>query len=187
MAGVLPSQGPRAPEPPAYPFFSPALHPLIRNPRAQMRIRGRGELVFELFQSDAPHHVSSFRELASSGYYVGRAIERVEPSLGVFLATTPLGPHPVAGKPLPRETHPRSYPRGAVLSVPALGLGSSRDYESGKKCAVGSAGSILMAHVPLPELEGIVTCWGRVVLGMEVLDQLEEGDVIEGVQILIGA
>jgi peptidyl-prolyl cis-trans isomerase B (cyclophilin B) len=186
IEGAPPSRGLSARGPPPYPFFSPALHPVIRNPRAEVRVRGRGELVLELFQADAPHHVSSFRGLASTGYYSGRIIQRVEPSLGVFLATPAAGAHPIAGKPLPRETHPRSYPRGAVLSVPALGLESPRDYEGGKKSPVSAAGSLLLAHVPLPELEGAVTCWGQVVLGMEVLDQLEEGDVIEGVQILCG-
>ena len=45
------------------------------------------------------------------------------------------------------------------------------------------AGSLSVAHLPLPALRGIVTVWGRVVQGMAVIDRLDETDAVDSVDV----
>ncbi len=136
------------------------LPPSLRNLKAEIRIAGRGEVLIELFAFEAPLHVAAFVKLADEGFFSGAPIARVDPFLGVFLlpAKTPTR--------LPDESWPRPCMRGCIIS------------------ADGAPGSLLVATLPIPEADGRVTVWGRVSLGMDVVDKLREGDRIERVRIL---
>jgi HEAT repeat protein/cyclophilin family peptidyl-prolyl cis-trans isomerase len=140
----------------------------LRNPRAEVLIAGRGTILLELFVLDAPLHVAAFARLAREGRFNGRKVQSVDPLRGVLfcdpLART--SPDGLEGAALPEEMSPASIHRGALLSVG------------------GRAGSVFVAHVPLPDVEGSATCWGKVALGMEVLDRVEADDSISGVTIL---
>ena len=136
------------------------LPPSLRNSKAEIRIADRGELVIELFAFEAPLHVAAFVQLAEEGFFSGARIARVDPFLGVFLLQAKTATR------LPDERWPRPCMRGCIIS------------------ADGAPGSLLVARLPIPEADGRVTVWGRVSLGMDVVDKLREGDRIERVRIL---
>ncbi len=145
---------------------APLLSRGLRNPRARVRIGGRGEILLDLFVLDAPRHVAAFAWLARAGYFEGRKVWGIDPVVGVCFALDGGLPAGLPSAWIPPERTPGPCPRGALLSHG------------------GSVGAFLVTYLPQPGLEGHETCWGKVALGMEVLDSLEEGDVIERVTII---
>ncbi|MBI4603189.1 MAG: HEAT repeat domain-containing protein [Planctomycetes bacterium] len=144
----------------------------VRSPRAAVRVAGKGEILLDLFALDAPRHVSAFADLAAAGCYDAVRIGPVDPARGVSLADTSKAPAGLAGSPLPAEASPGPILRGALLALDSTGAPSE------------AAGTLFIALVPIPELEGRATRLGRVALGAEVLDQLEPGDLVESVRLV---
>lgn len=144
----------------------------------------KGTIVLEFYAEDAPNHVASFIELADSGFYNGIKFHRVIPG---FVAQ--------GGDPLTRDITPEQVIGGA----PGLGTGgpgwnqkaefNSRSHETGTLAMArsqhpDSAGSqFYICLAPQPQLDGQYTVFGRVVEGMDVVQSLAVGDVIESVTI----
>lgn len=132
----------------------------LRNPRALVRVEGRGEFLIEIHAFETPLHALDFASRVIDRAWEGRRIERSDPLGGVLISsgdsTSPLVPEVVPGEIL----------RGSVLSPGELG------------------GGFFVAHLPLPEHYGKLFPWGRVALGMEVVDQLREGDVVTSIRLL---
>ncbi|HVR75656.1 MAG TPA: peptidylprolyl isomerase, partial [Planctomycetota bacterium] len=148
-----------------------------RNPKVVVSIRGRSPIVFDVFAAEAPRHAAAFIDLVRSGRLDGVPVTRLDPALGILIGPADGGAiaetvpeAPAAGRALPLETFPVSHLRGALLAAPHA----------------PGAGRFLIALVPLPELEGRVTCFGNVVLGGEALERIEEGDIVETVRIFDG-
>ncbi|MFN0059106.1 MAG: HEAT repeat domain-containing protein [Planctomycetota bacterium] len=146
-------------------------YPLIRsedllgqdNPQLELTT-SRGLIVLELFLADAPHHVSHIMHLARSGFYDGLVWHRVVPAF-VIQGGDPHGDGAGdAGIALPDEINSRPYLRG-TLGMPNAG----RD--------TGGC-QLFITHVPVPRLDGRYTVFGQVLLGMDVVDQIEVGDRI---------
>src|SRR5262249_58075965 len=120
----------------------------------------------------APLTTVSFVDLARLGYYDGLAFHRVEPTL-VVQGGCPRGDgNGGPGYALRSEISGHPYGRGAV------GLA-----ESGKDTG-GSQFFITLA--PQPQLDGISPRFGTVVAGMDVVERIRPGDVIEHVEIWSG-
>jgi len=150
--------GPRRPSDPE--LLRRLVFKSLRNPRAVVTVAGRGEFLIEIHALEAPLHAFDFASRALRGDWSGRRIERVDPLSGVlFTSGDP-------GSPLAAEPSPREILRGAVLSPLEIG------------------GGFFIAHLPLPAHYGKTCPWGRVALGMEVVDTLRAGDVIESIRLL---
>lgn len=147
-------------EAPDLALVSRILFPSLRNPKVELRIAGRGELMLELFPFEAPLHVAAFVKVVSAGGLEGRRIARVDPFAGVLIARSSSATR------VPDETWSRPCLRGCVLSPDE------------------APGTMYIASLPLPDADGRLAVWGRVALGLAVIDTLREGDSIESVQLL---
>ncbi len=123
-----------------------------------------GTVVIELLPNLAPAHVERISKLANSGFYDGLKFHRV---IDGFMAQTgdPLG-NGTGGSDLPdlkAEFSNFPYERGTV--------GMAR---SGHPDSANSQFFIMFGEAP--GLNGQYTVFGRVVEGMEVVDQIKKGN-----------
>ncbi len=130
----------------------------------------KGEIVFELYPDVAPIAVSNMVYLAEGGYYDGltfhRRVENFVIQGGDPLGNGTGGP----GYTIPDEFNATKHDRGVVAMA--------------KTSAPDSAGSqfyITLADVY--QLDGDYTVFGRVLSGMEVVDQIQVGDVMTKVTV----
>lgn len=145
----------------------------------------KGVIVLEFFPDAAPNTVASFIELADAGFYDGIKFHRVVPRFVVQ-----------GGDPLTRDLTADEVRAGA----PGVGTGdpgwkqkaefSDLKHERGTlamargQYSVDSAGSqFYICLEPQPSLDGQYTIFGRVASGMEVVDAIAVGDVIESIVI----
>ena len=127
----------------------------------------RGEIEIELLFGDAPLTVMNFMELAYDGFYDGLTFHRVVPNF-VVQGGCPRGDG--WGGPahfIRCEYSDRPYERGTV------GIATS-DRDTG-----GS--QFFIAHSPQPHLDARYTVFGEVLYGMDVVDRIVVGDLIEKV------
>ena len=130
---------------------------------------GAGVVEVELNLHDAPLTVARLARLVRRGYFDGLTLHRVVPNF-VLQGGSP-GANEYAGDgPFMRdELGPLSHERGT------LGI-STRGRDTGD-------GQIFVNLVDNPRLDHEYTVWGRVVSGMDLLDELREGEVIRRVEI----
>ncbi len=122
-----------------------------------------GTIVIELYPDTAPNTVANFKALAGKGFYDGLTFHRV---IAGFMAqggdpdgTGMGGP----GYSVKAEFNSRKHLRGTV----AMARSSNPD----------SAGSqFYICFAPQPHLDGQYTIFGQVVEGMDVVDQIKQGD-----------
>ena len=121
---------------------------------------------------ETPLTTSSFVDLARRGFYDGLTFHRVEPGF-VIQGGCPRGDgNGGPGYTLRCEISQRPYGRGAVgMALSGKDTGGSQFF---------------IVHSPQPHLDGGYTLFGQVVNGMEVVDKISPGDVIEHVEIWTG-
>ncbi|MDQ6999402.1 MAG: peptidylprolyl isomerase [Mariprofundus sp.] len=130
-----------------------------------------GEILIELYPDTAPNTVANFKALAGKGFYDGLKFHRV---IAGFMAqggdpegTGRGGP----GYKVKAEFNARKHVRGTV----AMARSASPD----------SAGSqFYICFGPQPHLDGQYTIFGQVVEGLDVVDQIKQGDVMNKVSVL---
>ena len=143
----------------------------LYTPRAFLRTR-HGSIEIHLDVVEAPLTTASFVDLARAGFYDGLVFHRVEPGF-VVQGGCPRGDgNGGPGYALRCEITRRPYGRGAV----GMAL-------SGKDTG-GSQFFITLA--PQPHLDGGFTLFGQVVAGMEAVDRIRPGDVLERVEVWTG-
>lgn len=137
----------------------------------------KGDIVMEFYPDSAPVTVAAFLNLARSGFYNGLRFHRVEPGFvvqgGDPKSRDPQAPDVGTGGPgyyLPAEFNDRSHQTGTVA------MARSRDPNS-----AGSQFYICLA--PQPMLDGQYTVFGQVISGMEVVNQIQVGDLINEIVI----
>ncbi|MBY0432463.1 MAG: peptidylprolyl isomerase, partial [Rhodospirillales bacterium] len=121
-----------------------------------------GKVLIEMRPDLAPNHVARIKELTRKGFYDGSAFHRVIPG---FMAQTgdPTGTGSGgSGKKLKAEFSQEPHVRG-VTSMARSGDPNSAD----------SQFFIMLATSP--HLNGQYTAWGKVVDGMENVDQIKKG------------
>jgi len=135
----------------------------------EIRIKtDKGDIVFQLFDKDAPKTVSNFVYLAKGGFYDGLTFHRVEPGF-VIQGGDPNGNGTGGpGYQFEDEKVTRSYDRGIVAMANA---GPNTN---------GSQFFIMLADTPLPPN---YTIFGEVTSGMDVVDQIRVGDVMRSVMV----
>ena len=134
----------------------------------------KGIMKFELYDDDAPITVENFKKLIQTGYYNGLAFHRVIPNF-VIQGGCPDGTG--AGGPgysIPCETRgvKQIHERG-VFSMAHRGPNTG-----------GSQFFICHDRMNTKHLDGVHTCFGKVIDGIEVVDKIVAGDVMEKVIIV---
>jgi cyclophilin family peptidyl-prolyl cis-trans isomerase len=129
----------------------------------------RGEFEIELLARDAPYTVQNFVKLAESGFYDGLTFHRVVPNF-VIQGGCPLGiGWGDPGYSIRCEYSPLRFERGMV------GMAHAGKDTGGSQ--------FFVTHSPQPHLDGRYTIFGKVVKGMDVVDEVRVDDVIRGVTI----
>lgn len=136
----------------------------------------KGTMNVELYNDDAPGTVANFVKLSKEGFYDGLTFHRVIPNF-VIQGGCPDGTG--AGGPgytIPCETsgNKQHHDRG-VLSMAHAGKNTG-----------GSQFFICHNRENTKHLDGHHTCFGKVVEGLEVIDAIRAGDVIEKIEIFEG-
>jgi peptidyl-prolyl cis-trans isomerase B (cyclophilin B) len=133
----------------------------------------RGVMKVEFFESDAPGTVENFCKLAQSGFYNGVSFHRVIPDF-VIQGGDPTGSG--AGGPgysIKCElTAGNQYHDRGVLSMAHHGRDTG-----------GSQFFICHNRQNTQHLDRNHTCFGKVVDGLDVIDQIRQGDIMEKVVI----
>jgi cyclophilin family peptidyl-prolyl cis-trans isomerase len=134
----------------------------------------KGVITFELYDDAAPIAVANFKKLISEGFYNGLKFHRVIPNFMVQ-AGCPNGNG--AGGPgysIKCETNgDKQYHDRGVLSM------AHRGKDTG-----GSQFFICHSRTNTSHLDGVHTCFGKVIEGVEIVDQIQGGDIMEKVVLI---
>jgi HEAT repeat protein len=133
----------------------------------------KGIIEVELFIIDAPLTVANFMKLAREGFYNGLSIDRVVPNF-LIEGGDPRGDGLGGpGYTVRSEVNRRPFLRGTLgMTLPG-----------GKDTA---ASQFFITHLPQPQMAGIYTPFGQVIKGMDLVDRLVRGDIIQKVVIWDG-
>ncbi len=133
----------------------------------------KGSFTIELLPEAAPLTVDNFAQLAQRGYFRNVTIHRVVPNF-VIQDGDPRGEgNGGPGYQIRCEINQVLYDRAAVgMALSGKDTGGSQWF---------------ITHSPQPHLDGGYTVFGRVVTGMEVVDKIVRGDVIQSIAITQGA
>jgi peptidyl-prolyl cis-trans isomerase B (cyclophilin B) len=129
----------------------------------------KGVMKFELYDDDAPIAVANFKKLINEGFYNGLSFHRVIPNFmiqgGCPNGTGAGGP----GYTIKCELNGKKqfHDRG-VMSMAHRGLNTG-----------GSQFFICHGRAGTQHLDGVHTCFGRVVEGLDVIDDIRGGDIME--------
>lgn len=141
----------------------------------------KGEMKVEFYENDAPKTVANFVKLAKEGFYNGLKWHRVIPDFVIQ-----------GGCPNTRE--------GATGYPGTGGPGYTIDCELDGEFQYHDRGVLSMAHAGrntggsqffvchsrnnTAHLDGNHTCFGKVIEGVDVVDDIREGDAIESIDIV---
>lgn len=139
--------------------------------KGQITMENGNVITLEFFSDDAPNTVANFEKLANQGFYNGLTFHRVIPGF-VAQGGCPYGTGTGgAGYTIKCETegNPNKHVRGA-LSMAHAGkdTGSSQFF---------------ICYDAFPHLDGVHTVFGRVIEGMEHVDQIKQGDRMKEVKV----
>ncbi len=134
----------------------------------------KGTMKVELYENETPITVENFVKLSTAGFYDGLTFHRVIPDFviqgGCPVGTGVGGP----GYKIKCETSAeRQYHDRGVLSMAHAG-----------KDTGGSQFFICHSRNNTSHLDGVHTCFGQVVEGVEVVDDIRQGDIITSIKIV---
>ncbi len=124
------------------------------------------------FVLDAPLTVENFVTLARKGFFDGLSIHRVVPDFVVQDGDPRGDGEGGPGYTVRDELNERPYLRGTI--------GMALDW------ADTGGSQFFITHSPQPHLDAKYTVFGRVIAGMEFLDQIQQWDVIRRVRVWDG-
>jgi cyclophilin family peptidyl-prolyl cis-trans isomerase/HEAT repeat protein len=163
----------RAPQPPIIAWNNPINWERLKlvTQATEVAIEtAKGKVVLEFLPHVAPGSVANFLELAATGFFTGKNFHRVVPDFVV------------------QGGCPRGDGYGALDYTIRTEIGLEW-YDKAGYIGMASAGTdtegtqFFMTHSPTPHLDGRYTIFGRVKSGMEVVDMLQQGDVMEKVTV----
>jgi len=136
-------------------------------------VTGKGTMKIEFYDNDAPKTVANFVELSKKGYYDGLNFHRVLPDFviqgGCPDGTGAGGPGYSIDCELDGDNQ---YHDKGVLSMAHAGRNTG-----------GSQFFICHSRNNTSHLDRNHTCFGKVVEGLDVIDEIREGDKIEKITI----
>ena len=134
----------------------------------------KGDMLVTFFEKDAPKTVANFIGLAQKGYYDGLTFHRVLPDF-VIQGGCPNGNG--AGGPgyqIECELNGENqYHDRGVLSMAHAGRNTG-----------GSQFFVCHSRNNTSHLDRVHTCFGKVTEGFDVIDAIQQGDVIEAIEII---
>ena len=134
----------------------------------------KGVMTFELYDDDAPIAVANFKKLISEGFYDGLTFHRVIPNFmiqgGCPNGTGAGGPGYTINCELKGS---KQYHDRGVMSMAHRGLNTG-----------GSQFFICHARANTQHLDGVHTCFGKIIDGLDIIDDIRGGDVMEKVTII---
>jgi cyclophilin family peptidyl-prolyl cis-trans isomerase len=132
----------------------------------------KGTIELELAVLDAPQTSRNFMALVRRGFFNGLQIHRVVPNFVVQDGDPRGDGEGGPGYTIRDELNDRPYVRGTVgMALAGRDTGGSQFF---------------IAHSPSPHLDGRYTVFGHVVNGMDVVDRIQQGDVIQRVRVWDG-
>lgn len=157
-------------------------------PRVRLET-GKGAIVLELFEDQAPYTVANFIELVGSGFYDGTKFHRVIPG---FMAqggdpNTISGATGAPGQGGPGYTIPDESSRSDKRKHFAgrLAMAKPGDPERPGKAKPNSGGSqFYITVVPTSHLDEEYTVFGRVIEGQEIAQALRMDDLLRSAAVL---
>ncbi len=134
----------------------------------------KGVMTFELYDDATPLAAANFKKLALQGYYDGLNFHRVIPNFmiqgGCPDGTGAGGP----GYNIDCETKgAKQYHDRGVMSMAHRGLNTG-----------GSQFFICHSRQGTAHLDGVHTCFGKIIEGIEIIDEIRGGDKMDKVEIL---
>jgi peptidyl-prolyl cis-trans isomerase B (cyclophilin B) len=140
----------------------------------------KGAMTVEFYTDDAPKAVANFVKLAKEGYYNGLAFHRVIPDFVIQ-----------GGCPLSKDmSDPRVGTGGPGYSIDCELDGDNQYHDRGVLSMAhagrntgGSQFFICHNRSNTQHLDRNHTCFGKVVEGDEVIDEIQAGDKIESIEI----
>ena len=144
-------------------------------------ITPKGTMKVELYEKEVPNTVANFVKLAKMGFYDGLHFHRVIPGFviqgGCPYSRNPRDPRVGTGGPgwhikCETQAERQRHDRG-VLSMAHAG-----------KDTGGSQFFICHNRENTQHLDGVHTCFGQVVEGLDVIDDIRAGDLIEKIEIV---
>jgi cyclophilin family peptidyl-prolyl cis-trans isomerase/HEAT repeat protein len=139
-------------------------------PRARVAVRGVGTFELALFTDQAPATVLRFAKLAESGYYNGLTFHRVVPNFVVQGGSPGANEYIGEARFMRDELGLWPHVRGAA------GI-STRGRDTGDA-------QIFIDLVDNPRLDHEYTVFAQILNGIDVVDRILEGDVIERIEIV---
>jgi peptidyl-prolyl cis-trans isomerase B (cyclophilin B) len=141
----------------------------------------KGDMKVEFYEKDAPNTVANFVKLAKDGYYDGLKFHRVLPNFVIQggCPNTRDGESGMAGTGGPgyqidcEVTGDNQYHDRGVLSMAHAGKNTG-----------GSQFFVCHSRDNTSHLDGVHTCFGKVVDGIETVDEIREGDSINAIEII---
>lgn len=141
----------------------------------------KGTMVVDLYDQDTPNTVANFVKLAKEGFYDGLTFHRVIPNF-VIQGGCPNSRAGSAGRPgtggpgyhIDCELDGgNQYHERGVLSMAHAGRNTG-----------GSQFFICHSRDNTAHLDGNHTCFGKVVEGLDVIDDIRQGDEITSIEVL---
>lgn len=129
----------------------------------------KGKIVLELFEKDAPNTVANFEKLAKDGFYDGLTFHRVIPDFVIQ-----------GGCPKGDGTGGPGYTIKCEINDNKHGTGALSMAHAGKDTG-GS--QFFITYSPQPHLDGVHTVFGKVLKGMNVVNAIKPGDVMNKVTV----
>ena len=141
----------------------------------------KGVMKVMFYHDDAPNTVANFIKLAESGYYDGLAFHRVIPNFVIQ-----------GGCPFSKEMSDRRVGTGGPGYSINCELSGNNQYHDKGVLSMAHAGRntggsqffVCHSRDNTSHLDGVHTCFGRVYEGVEVIDQIRQGDTIESIKIV---
>jgi cyclophilin family peptidyl-prolyl cis-trans isomerase/HEAT repeat protein len=140
---------------------------LNEKPRAIIST-GKGNITVELYPKTAPGTVANFVRLAKENFYDGKFIHRVVPNFVIQGGGARGDGYGSLDYTIRSEISQAKYDAGGYIGMASAG----KDTE----CT-----QWFITHSPTPHLDGKYTLFGKVVSGMDIVDQIEVGDRISKV------
>lgn len=159
-------------ERPAFSASNPTMVDTKSLPAGAVIRTSRGDIVVELFPQDAPVTVANFQRLASQGFYSegNMTFHRVVPGF-VIQTGDPTGTGTGGSyKKIPLEVTEHLSHTGRGI----LAMARSSDPNS-------ASSQFYITIAAQPSLDGKYAVFGRVIQGLEVIDQVQQGDKVYGV------
>lgn len=140
-----------------------------KNPLVTMEFDGYGEIQIELYPNVAPNTVANFVELIESGFYDDNSIHRVAKNF-VIQGGDPEGNGSGGpGYSIEGEFSQNGFNNSLSHKRGVISMARSNNPDS-----AGSQFFIVLDDSAIPSLDGMYASFGKVIKGMDVVDQLVE-------------